>query len=266
MDLQLSGRRALVTGGSRGIGLAVAKALTAEGVDVALAARDEQRVAAAAASLASASGRKVVGLSVDTGDDASVRAMVAAAAGALGGIDILVNSAAIPAGEAPAPKLAGVTDEIFYADVDVKVLGYLRCAREAAPFMIEQHWGRIINISGLSARRTGSIIASIRNVSVSALTANLADELGPHGINVTVVHPGVTRTERTPDSLQRQAAARGVQPADVEAALGQATSIGRIIDASEVADVVAFLASPRSVALTGDAITAGGGSRGVIYY
>jgi NAD(P)-dependent dehydrogenase (short-subunit alcohol dehydrogenase family) len=266
MDLHLTDRRALITGGSRGIGLAIATALAAEGVDVAIAARDRQRVEAAAAQLGRSSGRRVVGLTVDTADDESVRSMVEAATEALGGIDILVNNAAMPGGQTPPPKLGEITAEAFYADVDVKVMGYLRCARQVAPQMIERRWGRIINVSGLAARQTGSIIGSIRNVAVAALTANLADELGPHGINVTVVHPGQTRTERTPDVLARAAGAAGVGTAEIEARIGATTSIGRIVDASEVADVVAFLASPRSVAVSGGAIAVGGGARGSIHY
>jgi NAD(P)-dependent dehydrogenase (short-subunit alcohol dehydrogenase family) len=81
--------------------------------------------------------------------------------------------------------------------MDIKVMGYLRCAREVAPHMQAQRWGRIINISGLAARQSGNAVGSMRNVSVAAMTKNLADELGPDGINVTVVHPGLTRTERT---------------------------------------------------------------------
>ncbi len=266
MDLQLEGRRALVTGGSRGIGLAIATALTAEGVDVALAARDRRRVEAAATRLAAASGRKVIALTVETGDDASVAAMVASATDALGGIDILVNNAAAPGGQAAPPKLAAITTDALWSEVNVKVMGYLRCAREVAPQMIERGWGRIINISGLAARQTGSTIGSIRNVSVAALTANLSDELSPHGINVTVVHPGLTRTEKTAGVLADRARAAGTDTTKVERRLAAGVAIARMVDATEVADVVAFLASPRSVAITGDAIAAGGGTRGAIHY
>src|ERR1700678_1118755 len=98
MDLQLRGRRALITGGSRGIGLAVARALLAEGVDVAIAARDGERLETAAGALRASSTQTVVPVQIDTGDDASVRAAVAVAVGALGGIDILVNNAAQPGG------------------------------------------------------------------------------------------------------------------------------------------------------------------------
>jgi NAD(P)-dependent dehydrogenase (short-subunit alcohol dehydrogenase family) len=265
MDLELSGKRALVTGGSSGIGRAIARQLAFEGVRVALAARDAARLQRAAAELTAETGGSVVGLTLDTRDGASVTAGVAKAVERLGGLDILVNAAAEPA-IGTAPKLDEVTDQAFWRDVDVKVLGYLRMAREAAPHMAADGWGRIINITGQNARQTGSIIGSIRNVSVAALTKNLADELGPKGINVTVVHPGLTRTEATPAMIARRAAASGLSPAEVETQLAASISIGRIVDAAEVADVVAFLASPRSVAITGDAIAVGGGARGAIHY
>lgn len=266
MDLQLSGKRALVTGGSRGIGKAIARVLAEEGCDVAIAARDPERLRAAADELAAETGRRIVPVRIDTGDDDSVRAAVAEVTAALGGIDILVNNAAQPGGQAPPPKLAELTRDALFADVDVKVMGYLRCAQAVAPQMIERGWGRIVNISGLAARSTGSIIGSVRNVSVSALTKNLADELGPHGINVTVVHPGLTRTEATPGVIQARADAFGLEPHAIEERMAQTNSVKRLIDATEVADVVAFLASPRSGSINGDAIACGGGQPGVIHY
>jgi NAD(P)-dependent dehydrogenase (short-subunit alcohol dehydrogenase family) len=145
-------------------------------------------------------------------------------------------------------------------------MGYLRTARAVAPSMIAQGAGRIVNISGLNARRTGSIAGTIRNVAVAALTANLADELGPHGITATCVHPGITGTERIPALLADQAGARGVTEDEVLRGLAATTSLKRLITAEEVADVVTFLASPRSVAVTGDAIGAGGGQPGVVHY
>ena len=265
MDLQLDAKRALVTGGSRGIGKAVALALATEGCDVAIAARDRDRLQAAADELAGASGRRVVPVVVDTGSTDSVRAMVDAVVDELGGVDILVNSAARPAGQAPPPKLAEIDDGAFWDDMNVKVMGYLRCAQAVAPGMADRGWGRIINISGLGARSTGSAIGSMRNVAVAALTKNLADELGPSGINVTVVHPGLTRTEATPAVVARLAAARGTSEAEAERALVR-NAVGRLIEAEEVAAVVAVLASPRSSAVTGDAVACGGGQPGAIFY
>jgi NAD(P)-dependent dehydrogenase (short-subunit alcohol dehydrogenase family) len=266
MDLGLAGKRALITGGSRGIGLAIARQLALEGAAVAIAGRDRAALQAAVASLKAETGGLAVGVEMATGVDASVKTGVAAAAAELGGLDILVNAAAKPGGQAPPPKLAQITDEVFWDDVNVKVLGYLRVAREAAPHMAANGWGRIINVSGLAARSTGSTIGSIRNVAVAALTKNLADELAPQGINVTVVHPGLTRTEKTGPLIEARATASGQSAEEVEKRMTGGVLIGRIVDAAEVADVVTFLASPRSVAINGDAIACGGGVRGAIHY
>jgi NAD(P)-dependent dehydrogenase (short-subunit alcohol dehydrogenase family) len=148
----------------------------------------------------------------------------------------------------------------------VKVLGYLRCARAVAPSMKANGWGRIINISGLAARSSGAITGTVRNVAVSAMTKNLADELGHHGVNVTVVHPGMTVTEKTPEILALRAERSGVSVAEAEKQVAASVSIGRLVTAEEVASVVTFLASPKSVAINGDAIVAGGGAVGPVYY
>jgi len=267
MDLELKGKRALVTGGSRGIGKAIARALAQEGADVALLARDAQRLAEAAAELAAASGRNIVAVSGDTTSDEQVRRAVADAVRQLGGcIDILVNAAAEPAGFASPPQLAEITGSFFHAEMETKVMGYIRCAREVAGGMRAQRWGRIVNVSGLAARQTGNAVGSMRNIAVAALTKNLADELGPAGINVTVVHPGLTRTERTGSLIAARAMAQAVPESAVEAQMAAGNSINRIVDASEVAQVVAFLCSPKSVAINGDVIAVGGGAPRNIHY
>jgi NAD(P)-dependent dehydrogenase (short-subunit alcohol dehydrogenase family) len=260
MDLELTGRRAVVTGGSSGIGLAVARALAAEGVDLALVARGRERLERAAASVAEESGRRALAVVADTGDDESVAAMAARVASELGPVDILVNAAATPATGGP------FTDDDLEHEINVKVRGYLRCARAFAPEMVARGWGRLINVSGLAARSTGSIVGSVRNVAVAAVTKNLADELGPQGVNVVVVHPATTRTERTPETFAAMAQARGTTVEEVERRLASGVSIGRLVTAEEVASVVTFLASPRSVALNGDPVVASGGARGPIYY
>ena len=134
----------------------------------------------------------------------------------LGGVDILVNAAARPSGNAPIPSLAELTDDALREEVETKVLGYLRTSRAVAPHLIAQGWGRIINVSGLAARLAGSLV-------------------------------GVTL-----EQAARQ--------------MGSGASIGRLVTAQEVAAVITFLASPLSVAITGDAIAVGGGTRGPIYY
>jgi NAD(P)-dependent dehydrogenase (short-subunit alcohol dehydrogenase family) len=267
MDLELTGKRALVTGGSRGIGKAIARALALEGVDVALLARDPKRLADAAAELATESGRLVLGVSADTSSDAQVQQAVLDAARLLGGpIDILVNAAAEPAGFAAPPKLGEISGDFFHAELDTKVMGYIRCAREVVGGMKAAGWGRIVNISGLAARQTGNAVGSMRNVALAALTKNMADELGPAGINVTVVHPGLTRTERTDPLVKTRAAAQGVSADAVLAQMAAGNSINHLVDAAEVAHVVAFLCSPKSRAINGDAIAVGGGAPRAIHY
>lgn len=251
MDLELTGKRAIVTGGSRGIGKVIAQALLAEGVEVAILSRTRETVEATARALSSEFSRPVLPLVADTSDKAQVDRAVSQAIDALGGVDILVNNAAVPGGSSAAASLGEIEDEHLLYDFNVKVAGYLRTARALAPHLIKKGWGRIINIGGLAAYNTGRPIATLRNVGVSALTKNLADELGPKGINVVAIHPGATRTERTDAATEQRAATNG---------------IGRIVDAKEVAYVVAFLASPKSIAINGDTIATGGGTRGTIRY
>lgn len=259
MDLELKGKRALVTGASAGIGLAITRALATEDADVAMVARTPDRLQDAAAQVAAESTGKVLSIIADIGDDDSVAAMAQTAIDELGGIDILVNCAARRE-EGPSK------DEDLLPELDIKVRGALRCARALAPGMVERGWGRIINIGGGAARSTGSLVRSIRNVAVTAASKNLADELGTKGVNVVAVHPGMTYTETMPERLERMARGRGVAAAEMEHMLASRVSIGRLVTAAEVADVVVFLASPRSVALNGDAVMANGGTVGPIYY
>ena len=261
MDLQLQGKRALVTGGSRGIGKAIARVLVEEGCDVVISARDPGRLAAAASEVGASSW-----FTCEMSEDESVESMVTAAAEAMGGLDILVNNAASPGSVHGPMKLADLTTDHALADLQVKVLGYLRCSKAAAPYMQENGWGRIINVSGLAARGSGNTVGSIRNVSVAAMTKNLADELGPDGINVTVVHPGLTRTEATVDRIASIAETNSISLEEAEARMASGNSVRTIIDSDDIANIVAFLASPKSIAITGDTIAAGGGVGRGIYY
>ncbi|WP_072806448.1 SDR family NAD(P)-dependent oxidoreductase [Rhodococcoides yunnanense] len=252
MTLELDGKRAIVTGGGTGIGYAIALELARNGVSVAITSRRQDVLEAAAERISADSGSKVLAVTADTGDDASVQSLVERVVAEFGGIDILVNNAA----EQPAQhgsSYLDADDDWFQRQINVKVIGYLRTIRAVAPHLIENKWGRIVNIGGTASRRTASVIGSVRNASVTALTKNIADELGPHGINVTVVNPGPTRTERYIELEKRG----DVTPSNI---------LGRVIEPEEVAWVVAFLASPRSVAITGDGIFAGGGVPDSIYY
>src|SRR6185295_12872468 len=190
MDLGLEGKRAIVTGGSLGIGKAIARELAREGADVVIVARTKDTLEAAARELA---------------------AMVAQAAAQLGGLHILVNSGSAPGGSATATgPIETIVDEDLLQDFNVKYVGALRCARAAIPYLKEQGWGRIINISGTNARNAGNLSGGARNTSLVHLSKTLAVQLGRFGITVNCVHPGITRTERTPRLLAARARELGV--------------------------------------------------------
>jgi len=248
MDLGLAGRVAIVTGGSKGIGRAIARELAAEGADVAICARQRQPLDEAAKALAAETGRRIVPIVADTMSTESVAHLVEATVAALGRVDVLVNNASTPGGMVRGP-LAEADDKTLLEDVDTKVIGYLRCAKAVAPHMRSSGWGRIVNIGGLSGRRSGNI-SGLRNAAVVHLTKTLADELGAHGITVNLVHPGPTRTERTDPETERRAASNAIR---------------RMVDASEIGLVVAFLASTKAANVTGVAIDASGGSIPVMF-
>ena len=216
MDLGLQGKRAIVTGGSLGIGKAIARELAREGVDVAIVARTKETLEAAAKELAAETGRRVIPLVADVTSKAQVDAMVAQAAAQLGGLHILVNSGSPPGGSATATgPIESVVDEDLLHDFNVKYVGALRCARAAIPYLKEQRWGRIINISGTNARNAGNLSGGARNTSLVHLSKTLAVQLGRFGITVNCVHPGITRTERTPRLLAARGKELGIDPADV---------------------------------------------------
>ena len=248
MDLELTGRVAIVTGASRGIGKAIAQELALEGADVALCARSRDALEAAAKDIAGTTGRRIVPIVADTTSSESVRRLVDTTRAQLGRVDILVNNAATPGGVVRGP-LADADEKALLEDIDTKVVGYMRCAKAVAPLMQERGWGRIINIGGLSGRRSGNI-SGLRNAAIVHLTKTLADQLGRQGITVNLVHPGTTRTERTDDESVRR---------------GSNNAIGRIVDAREIGLVVAFLASAKAAAITGVAIDASGGSIPVMF-
>ena len=240
MDLGLERKTAWVSGGSRGIGKAIALELAGEGVDVAISARTESDLEAAAAEIRGAAGRRVVYACGDTRVVSEVNAMADSVLGELGRVDILVNCAARPGGYVH--DLEPGAHELLREDLDTKVVGYLRCIEAVAPRMKERRWGRIVNIGGLASRSSASL-SGMRNLALVHLGKTLSDQLGAFGITVNTVHPGATRTERT--------TAEDAERVD--------NAIHRIVDAREIGWLVAFLCSDKASAVTGESIAAGGG-------
>ena len=261
MDLGLQGKHAIVTGGSRGIGKAIARELAREGVDVAIVARNKGDLEATARELAAATNRRIVPLAADVTSNEQVDRMVAEAAQQLGGLHILVNSGSAPGGSPTATgPIETVVDEDLLQDFNTKYVGALRCSRAVIPFMKSAGWGRIINISG-----------GARNAGLVHMTKTLAVQLGRYGITVNCIHPGTTRTERTPGLLAARAAQLGVSPEEAERRdfapdSPRGNAICRMVDASEVAFVAVFLASEKAWAVSGELVAAGGGAGRSVYY
>jgi len=270
MDLGLEGKHAIVTGGSKGIGKAIARELAREGADVAIVARSRDQLESAARELAAETKRRVIPLVADVTSKEQVDRMVAEAAERLGGLHTLVNSGSPPGGTATGP-IETVVDEDLLQDFNVKYVGALRCVRAAIPFLKQQGWGRIINISGTNARNAGNLSGGARNGALVHFTKTLAVHLGRHGITVNCVHPGQTRTERTEHLLAARAAELGVTPEEAERRdyvpdSPRGNAIGRMVDASEIAYVTAFLASEKSWSISGELIVATGGAGRSVYY
>jgi NAD(P)-dependent dehydrogenase (short-subunit alcohol dehydrogenase family) len=272
MDLGLEGKRAIVTGGSLGIGKAIARELAREGADVVIVARTKATLEAAARELAAETKRRVIALVCDVTSKAQVDGVVAQAAAQLGGLHILVNSGSPPGGSATATgPIESVVDEDLLHDFNVKYVGALRCARAAIPFMKQQGWGRIINISGTNARNAGNLSGGARNTSLVHLTKTLALQLGRFGITVNCIHPGITRTERTPRLLAARAKELGITPEEVEQRdfapdSPRGNAISRMVDAAEIAYLTVFLASDKAWAVTGELVVATGGAGRAVYY
>ena len=272
MDLGLGGKYALVTGGSRGIGKAIARELAREGADVVIASRTLADLEKSAREIEDETGQRVIPLALDVTQRDQVNRVTADAAAQLGGLHILVNSGSYPGGSPTATgPIETVNEDDLISDFDVKYVGTLRCARSAIPFMKEQGWGRIINISGGNARNAGNLSGGARNVSLVHLTKTLSTQVGRYGITVNCIHPGTTRTERTPEMLAARAAQVGITPEELEKRdfdpdSPRGNAICRMVDAAEIGYLTAYLASDKAWAITGELISAGGGTGNSVYY
>ncbi|MBN6188710.1 SDR family oxidoreductase [Aneurinibacillus sp. BA2021] len=257
MDLKLSGKKALIIGGSRGIGKAIARQLALEGVDCTICARTESSLQIAAEELAKETERNIIPIAADTSDPESILHLVEKSAEVMGSIDILINSGARVGGGEP-EDFNSIKDELILKDFEEKYMGYFRSIRAVVPYMIKNQWGRIINISGLAARIGGNYFSSgPRNASVVHLTKSASLELGKHGINVNAIYPGIVDTETIRKRFPNEEALRKA---------AEISSIGRLITAEEIAYVVTFLASPLSASITGDVISVTGGIGNNVFY
>ena len=257
MDFGIKGRCALVTGGSQGIGRACAELLAAEGVDVAIAARDEARLQAVAEELSSNSAGRVVPVVGDMSKAADVTHAVAAATDALGKIDILVNNA----GSAPLGLIGDIDDDTWQSCFDLKFMGYVRCARAVMGGMRERNWGRIINIIGNGGHfPTAKYIAGgAINAAILNITQALAEECGPDNVLVNGVNPSATATDRWDTLVQQRSRMTGETVDQIMAASAAKVPVGRIGQPEDIANMVVFLCSERASFVNGALIEVDGG-------
>jgi NAD(P)-dependent dehydrogenase (short-subunit alcohol dehydrogenase family) len=252
-------RRALVTGGARGLGEGVAARLVRDGAGVALLDRDPAVHDTAAAIGASHPGARVLGLVVDVRDVAAVEAAVGAAADALGGIDVLVNNAGVGG---PATALVDTPPDELRRVVEVNLLGAMHVAAAVARRMVAQGTGGgIVNIGSMFGQRgvAGSAAYCASKGGVALLTQSLALELAPHGIRVNTIAPGNMATEMHWDDLRATAAAEGLPFEAVVARIRASVPLGRHGTGDDVAGAVAWLTSDDAGYVTGQTIGVNGG-------
>lgn len=241
----LTGKVAVVTGGARGIGAATVKRLAAMGADVVLNYRNDHAAAERVAAQARLSGVRVEPLAADIGDPAQAEQLIALAVERFGRLDILVNNAGI----AQFRSLAEVDSAHFEEQFRVNTLAVVMLCRAAAPHLAAQR-GRIVNVSSTvaTAAEPGLSVYSATKAAVDAITRGLSKELGPQGIGVNAVAPGIILTDMT----------SGL-PAEVHAATVAATPLGRSGQPEDVADVIGFLASDAARWVNGRSIMVDGG-------
>ena len=253
MELGLTGKVALVTGGSEGIGKATARVLVREGAKVAICARREDVLQRAVSEL----GNDVLGVRCDVTVPGDVTSLIAQVIARFGRLDVLVNNA----GTAAAGRFEDLGDDAWAADLDLKLYGAVRTIRAALPHL-KRDGGRIINITTPAGKHpaAGSLPTSVSRAAGIALTKALSKELAGDRVLVNTVCVGLIKSAQQ----ERHGAQRGLSPAQHYDALGRSVPLARVGEANEVANVIAFLASEAASYVTGASINVDGGSSAVV--
>jgi 3-oxoacyl-[acyl-carrier protein] reductase len=258
MEISLSGRAAIITGGSKGIGFAIASRFAGSGADVAIIARGREALDQATKTIATTATGRVVGLQGDVANAADLERAYAAAMQAFGKVDIIVNNA----GTSRTGAFEDITDQIWREDFDLKLFAAIRLTRLVWPQMKERRWGRVINVLNIGAKaaRPRSAPTSITRAAGMALTKVLAGEGAPHNVLVNALLVGFIEADQHVRAAQRS----GVELAEYMRERSKDIPLGRFGRAEEFANLACFLASDAASYITGTAINVDGGRSPVV--
>jgi NAD(P)-dependent dehydrogenase (short-subunit alcohol dehydrogenase family) len=259
MDLGLKDKVVILSGGSMGIGFACAQAFAREGARLAMAARDEQRLKAAADRVRQQGAADVVPVAADMTRTEDVQRFVGTAMDRFGRIDVLLNIA----GAAPGGLIEDLSDDSWLNGLNLKFLGYMRLLRAVLPIMVRQGGGRVVNIIGNDGNKPypGEIVPGAANAAGHNLTQALAEQYGPHNVLINAVNPGPVATERWDTLEKTMARDKGVTQEQMHAVTLRSLPLGRICTPEEVARLVLFLASEQNTYITGALIPIDGAQR-----
>ncbi|MDB5632060.1 MAG: fabG 2 [Tardiphaga sp.] len=257
MDLQLKGKCALVTGGSEGIGKAIAMTLAKEGVNVAICARRIEPLEKTAEEIRNAYGVTVVAITADLTKDADAKNFVEKAAKQLGSLDLMINNA----GSAPGGVIETLTEADWEQAMQLKFMGYVRCLRHALPIMVKQGGGRVVNLIGNDGVKPSywEIAPGAANAAGQNMTMSLAGQYGRHNISFCAVNPGPVRTERWAGLVTAMSRDMGISYEEADKLAPASIALGRIAEVEEVANLVVMLASPLVQMANGTMIEIDGG-------
>ena len=259
MDLGLTGKTALVTGGSAGIGKAIARGMAQEGVDVAICARRKEPLEAAASEIARATNRKIVPIPADLTKPEEAENLVRQAHAALGRIDILVNNA----GSAPGGIIEFLSEEHWAQSLQLKFMGYVRCLKHVLPIMQQQGRGRVVNLIGNDGVKPSywEIAPGAANAAGQNLTLALAAQYGKDNISFVAVNPGPVRTERWAGLVDAMARDMKIPREEANTLAPRSIPLGRIAEVEEVASLVVYLACDLAHFVNGTMIEIDGGQQ-----
>jgi len=253
MELGIEGRVAMVAAASKGIGLATARALAAEGCRVSVCARGEQALGEACAVI----GGTVRGYVADVSVAADLERWVSHTTSELGVPDILVTNTGGP----PAGTLEAMTDQQWQQGFESTLLNIIRLVRLVGPGMAERGWGRVVHVTSLVAVEPSAVlpISSTLRMGIRNLTRLQADQLAPSGVTVNAVLPGHTLTDRQRHLAQIRAGREGISEEEALQRQADAVPMNRLAEAAEIADAIVFLCSERASYITGTSLLVDGG-------